>query len=59
MYFQTETIFNGVYSRNDLQKIKDGTYVINLDEFKSMKTHWIALCKWKQQKYILRCNIFR
>ena len=43
MYFQTETIFNGVYSRNDLQKIKDGTYVINLDEFKSMKTHWIAL----------------
>ena len=29
---KNETKFNGVYSRNDLPKIKDGTYVINLDE---------------------------
>ena len=34
---------NGVYSRNNLPKIKDGAYVINLDEFKSVGTHWIAL----------------
>ena len=37
------TYFNGVYSRNDLPKIKDGAYGINLDEFKSVGTHWIAL----------------
>ena len=32
-----------VYSRNNLPEIKDGAYVINLDEFKSIGTHWIAL----------------
>ena len=36
-------MFNGFYSRNSLPKIKDGAYVINLDEFKSIGTHWIAL----------------
>ena len=42
-YYQNEPKFNGVYSRNNLSKIKDGAYVINLDEFKSIVTHWIAL----------------
>ena len=41
--YQIEPKFNGVYSRNNLTKIKDGAYVINLDEFKSIGTHWIAL----------------
>ena len=35
--------FNGVYSRNNLPKIKDGANVINLDEYKSIGPHWIAL----------------
>ena len=35
--------FHGVYSRNNLPKIKDGRYVINLDEFKSIGVHLIAL----------------
>ena len=35
--------FNGVYSKNNLPKIKDGSYVINLDEHKSIGTHWISL----------------
>ena len=42
-YYQNEPKFNGVYSRNNLPKIKDGTYVINLDDYKSTGTHWIAL----------------
>ena len=42
-YYQKEPKSNGVYSRNNLTKIKDGAYVINLDEFKSIGTHWIAL----------------
>ena len=29
---KNEPKFNGVNSRNNLPKIKDGTYVINLDE---------------------------
>ena len=41
-YYQNEPKFNGVYSRNNLPKIKDGAYVINLDEFKSVGTHWIT-----------------
>ena len=42
-YYQNETKFNGVYSINNLPKIKDGAYVINLDEYESIETHWIAL----------------
>ena len=38
-----EPKFNGVYSRDNLPKIKDGTYVINLDEYSDIETHWIAL----------------
>ena len=41
--YQIKPKFNGVYSRNNLSKIKDGAYVINLDEYKSIGTHWIAL----------------
>ena len=41
--YQNEPNFNGVYSRNNLANIKDRTFIINLDEFKSMRTHWIAL----------------
>ena len=34
----------GVFSRNNLsKKIKDGAYVTNLDEYKDVGTHWIAL----------------
>ena len=32
-YYQIKPRFNGVFSRNNLsKKIKDGAYVINLDE---------------------------
>ena len=31
-YYQNEPNFNSVYSRNNLPKIKDGTYLINRDE---------------------------
>ena len=41
--YQNEPRFNGVYSRDNLPKIKDGTYVINLDEYSDIGTHWIAL----------------
>ena len=41
-YYKNKPKFNGVYSRNNLPKIKDGAYVINHDEYKSIGTHWIA-----------------
>ena len=40
---KNEPKFNGVYSRDNLPKIKDGAYVINLDEYESTGIHWIAL----------------
>ena len=43
-YYQNVPRFNGVFSRNNLpKKIKDGAYVINLDEYADVSTHWIAL----------------
>ena len=42
--YQNEPIFNGVYSRDNLPRIKDGAYVINLDEYSDIGTHWISLC---------------
>ena len=38
-YYQNEPKFKGVYSRNNLPKMKDEAYAINYDEFKSMESH--------------------
>ena len=43
-YYQNESKFNGVFSRDNIpNKIKDGAYVINLDEYSDIGTPWIAL----------------
>ena len=42
-YYQNEPTFNGVYSRDNLQKIKDGAYIIHLDKYSDIGTHWVAL----------------
>ena len=31
-YYKNESKFNGVYSRNNLSKVKDGACIRNLDE---------------------------
>ena len=42
-YYQNERRFNGVYSRDNPSKMKDGAYVIHLDEYSDIETHWAAL----------------
>ena len=43
-YYQNEPRFNGVYSGDNLpDKLKSRTYVINLDEYSDIGTHWVAL----------------
>ena len=43
-YYHSEPSFNGVYSRDNLHnKIKDGAYVVNLDEYSDIGTHWVSL----------------
>ena len=42
--YQNEPEFNGVYSRDNLShEIKDGAYIINLDEYYNIGIHWVAL----------------
>ena len=44
-----------------LKKIKDGAYIINLDEYANVGTHWIALFCKKMKLFIsivLVLNIF-
>ena len=42
-YYQNVPRFNGVYSRDNLQKIKDGAYIININRYSDIGTHWVAL----------------
>ena len=58
-YYQNEPRFNGVFSRNNLPKtIKDGAYVINLDKYADLGTHWIALfCNRNEVFYFDRFGV--
>ena len=42
-YFKKEPRFNGVFSKNNLPKIKQGVYFINLDHNKNTGTHWVVI----------------
>ena len=43
-YYQNESRFDGVYYRDNLpEKINEGAYVIDLDEYLDIVTHWIGL----------------
>ena len=61
-YHENEPRFNGVFSRDNLfNKIMHGAYVINLDEYEDIDTHWIALFCKKMKLFILvilELNIF-
>ena len=41
--FNYKPRFNDVFSRNNLPRIKDGAYIINLNNKKSERTHWVSL----------------
>ena len=42
-YFNRIKGYNGVFSRNNLPKLKNGAYVINLDHSENTGTHWIVI----------------
>ena len=57
-YFQNKSRFNAVYSRDNLpNKIKDGTYVLNLYEYFDIGTHWVALYTLNNVTYFDRFGI--
>ena len=41
-YYENEPRLNGVYSRDNLPRIKDGVYAVNLDEYFDIGTDWVA-----------------
>ena len=44
---------NNLPDYNSIEKIKDGAYIINLDEYANVGTYWIALfCKKNEIIYI-------
>ena len=52
-YYQNEARFNGVYSTDNLpDKVKDGAYVINLDEYCDIANHLIALYAFNNNNYL-------
>ena len=52
---ENEPKFNGVYSRNNLSKIRDRAYKIYLDEYDSIGTHWIALYSYTKNVTYFDC----
>ena len=43
-HYQNEPRFSGVFGRDNLPNtIKNGAYIINLDEYRDIETHWVAL----------------
>ena len=56
-YYENDLKLNGVCSRDNLpNKIKDGIYVINLDEYSDISTHWVAL--WVNNNNVTYFNSF-
>ena len=41
--------FNGVFSKNNLPKLKNGAYVINLNNSENTGTYWFAICVKKDE----------
>ena len=53
-YYKNDLGFNGAFSRDNLpKKIKNGAYVINLDEYADTGTHWIVLFCNRNELFIL------
>ena len=59
---KNEPRFNGVFSRNNSppppppppKKVKDGAYIINVDEYSNVGAHWITLFCKKKWNYLFR-----
>ena len=56
-YFKYDSRFNGLFSRHNLFRIKDGVYVINLDDKQSEVTHWVSLFIDKNIAVYFYCSV--
>ena len=64
--YKNKSRFNGVFPKNNLpeynsiKKIKDGAYIINLDEYANVGTHWLLYFVKKKKiiSIVLVLNIF-
>ena len=42
-YFNYRHRFNGIFSRDNLTRIKNETFIINIDDKQSIGAHWVSL----------------
>ena len=57
-YYENEPRFIGDFSKDNLpKKVKDGAYVISLDEYADIGTYWIALFCKKMKLFILIASV--
>ena len=61
-YFNYKPWFYGVFSRDNLPRIKDGAYVININDNKSKGAQWVSLIFDRNTAmyfdFFLKSNIF-
>ena len=56
-HYQSEPRFIGIFSRDNLpDKLKGGAYVVNIDEYHDIGTHWVAL--YLNNKYMTYFDSF-
>ena len=59
-YYQNEPRFNGVFSRDNLpNSIKNGACVTNIDEYRDIGIHCVALYVGNKTVILLELNIFQ
>ena len=66
IYYQHQLKFIGFFSRDNLPAVagtalleKDGIYVISVDEYDGIRTHWVAIfSKNNKVLYFDKLNIF-
>ena len=57
-YYENGPRFIGDFSNDNLpKKVKDGAYVISLDEYADIGTYWIALFCKKMKLFILIASV--
>ena len=55
-YFDEIKGFNRAFTRNNLPKLKNGAYVINLDHSKNTATHWIVIFMKNNEVIYFDCS---
>ena len=57
-YFNYKPSFKGVFSRDNLPRIKDGPYIINLDDMQSKGTNLVSVFVDNNIAVYFSCTVY-